>query len=612
MNQQQASGPTPFRVLLTVLLVVFLAELAVMFLLPLMLPASVAAWPAALLDACLLTAATSPLLWWVIIRPLRQIAATERAKAASIVETAAEGIITINEQGIVESFNRAAEEIFECPAEEIVGSELTTLMPQRVAVQHREAMLRYLETGQALLTRKTVEVTGQRRDGSEVPLELSISAVRISGRRLFTGIIRDLTERERLEEERHRRARQQVAVAELGRNAMACEDLSQLLTEAASSVVDVLDFEYCLISQLLPDDQTMLMQAGAGWDNELVGKATLNVSQLSPPDSNLLADEPVLVADFLALPPEKRPPWFHKYHVASGMSVLIRGGQRPFGILGAYTTRPREIVADDVHFLQNVAIEITLAIQRLEVELQRRERDSLRAEQAAAVAQLATGVAHEIRNPLTSVKMLVQAAMQDDGRNTIAPGDLQMIEGEIRRMERSLQTFLDFARPPKPERRELELSDLVERTFALSGARAAKQSVTLNFRRPDASVLIYADWEQIQQLLMNLVFNGLDAMPHGGELVVEMKNLTETEVRLQVLDTGPGIASQVLPQLFQPFVTAKETGVGLGLVISRRIAEDHGGSLTAQNRPEGGACFILKLPTVKPRARSADRPDSIS
>ncbi len=212
------------------------------------------------------------------------------------------------------------------------------------------------------------------------------------------------------------------------------------------------------------------------------------------------------------------------------------------------------------------------------------------------MAQLATGMAHEIRNPLTSVKILVQAVRESRDGATIEKEDLQAIEDEIRRMERSVQTFLDYARPPKPEFRRVDVVSVVLRTFALTEARAVRQGVALTFDPPVAPVVVEADAEQMQQLLLNLVLNGLDVMPRGGELRVELEDRAEEQVELRVLDTGRGILPELISHLFEPFVTSKKTGVGLGLVISRRIAEDHGGTLTACDRPQGGACFVLTLP----------------
>jgi signal transduction histidine kinase len=114
--------------------------------------------------------------------------------------------------------------------------------------------------------------------------------------------------------------------------------------------------------------------------------------------------------------------------------------------------------------------------------------------------------------------------------------------------------------------------------------------------RPEDQVWLDGGQDQLQQLLLNLVLNALDAMPDGGAVEVELRPPRDGHVELFVRDTGPGIASHVLPKVFETFVSSKETGIGLGLPVSRRIAEDHGGSLTAYNLPDAGACFALRLP----------------
>jgi signal transduction histidine kinase len=245
-------------------------------------------------------------------------------------------------------------------------------------------------------------------------------------------------------------------------------------------------------------------------------------------------------------------------------------------------------------------------IERVVEELQQREREVLRADQLRAVGQLAAGVAHELRNPLTSIKMLIQANREEAAARRLPEDDLQIIEREIRRMERSLQNFLDFARQPRPQRRPLDLAQPLERTRALIAGRARKQNVEVRVLQPEAPALIEADADQVQQLLVNLTLNALDVMPRGGTLEIEVRPPEHGQVELRVSDTGPGIAPDMLPRLFRPFVSSKETGLGLGLVISQRIAESHGGSLRALNRPEGGACFIVRLPVPVRVLQSAE------
>jgi two-component system sensor histidine kinase HydH len=163
-------------------------------------------------------------------------------------------------------------------------------------------------------------------------------------------------------------------------------------------------------------------------------------------------------------------------------------------------------------------------------------------------------------------------------------------------MEGSLRNFLDLARPPKLERSTQDLTILVERTLELIRGRASRQSVRVRFDRPGRPVLLDVDGEQLQQVLLNLALNALDAMPRGGTLTFTLDLERAGVVELGVSDSGPGIAPAIQPRLFQPFASDKETGLGLGLVVSRRIVEGHDGELRAVNRPEGGACFSVVLP----------------
>jgi signal transduction histidine kinase len=250
---------------------------------------------------------------------------------------------------------------------------------------------------------------------------------------------------------------------------------------------------------------------------------------------------------------------------------------------------------DDLPALHEQMQGVLEEIERVVSRLQQREREVLRAEQLAAVGQVAAGVAHELRNPLTSVKMLVQTGLEGAG---LAPGDLEIIEHEIRRMEVSIQTFLDFARPPQAERRRGDLLAVVRRSLALVEARARRQGVLCKADLPPGPVEVDIDAEQIHQVLLNLLLNSLDFLPHGGEIHLEVRPATPAapQVTVTVRDTGPGLAPRVRERLFEPFVSGKETGLGLGLSISRRLVEAHGGTMTGDNAPEGGAVFRFTLP----------------
>jgi two-component system sensor histidine kinase HydH len=272
--------------------------------------------------------------------------------------------------------------------------------------------------------------------------------------------------------------------------------------------------------------------------------------------------------------------------------------------------------------------------------LQQRETELLRAEQLARVGQLAAGLAHELRNPLMPMKMLVQAAIERGDEGGLKGRSLQVLNDEIGRLEGSIQAFLDFARPPVPEKTTVDIKEIIGGTLDLVAARARQQVVQIRSFLPEGAVLTRVDQTQIRQLLLNLLLNALDTLPDGGLIEVALDPsaaapasdpaplapqiekvwrqgavITEHDalrlfyavprsettpaskwLAIRVADSGPGIPAQLLASIFEPFVTTKETGTGLGLSICQRIAAAHGGTLSVRNRYVSGAEFTLLLP----------------
>lgn len=241
-------------------------------------------------------------------------------------------------------------------------------------------------------------------------------------------------------------------------------------------------------------------------------------------------------------------------------------------------------------------------------ELQQTQQDALRSEQLAAVGQLAAGLAHELRNPLMAMKLLVQSACEQGEEASLAGRDLAVIEEEIGRLEHLVQMFLDFARPPRLEKREIDLRTTIERVVHLLEPRAAARLLQLAFARPDRPVVVEADETQVRQVLLNLVLNAMDAVAGGGRIDVGLELQDEPDVGrwavVRVADDGCGLPAELGNRIFDPFVSTKETGIGLGLSICRRIVETHSGGIAAAPAPGGGTVFTVRLPVDVPSANS--------
>lgn len=306
----------------------------------------------------------------------------------------------------------------------------------------------------------------------------------------------------------------------------------------------------------------------------------------------------------------------------------------------------------DFHDVQQQAEQVAEKMRQVSRDLQIARREVVQSERLAAVGELAAGVAHEIRNPLTSVKLLLQHAFRQSSGSQFDQDKSQLILEEIARMESTIQGLLDFSRPPKLNRITHDFRQVLQRALNLVELRARQQGIEIIAHVADFPLMVNGDTERLHQVLVNLLFNAIEAMPNGGRLSIEatgpasanestngvagrngashfqhdesadelglhaLIHARETEVALLsppsvvsecptqvtvvVRDTGEGIPADVLPRLFEPFATSKERGTGLGLAVSRRIVEEHHGSIHALNDPNGGAEFILALPVANP------------
>lgn len=270
----------------------------------------------------------------------------------------------------------------------------------------------------------------------------------------------------------------------------------------------------------------------------------------------------------------------------------------------------------DVHDLQQQAEKVAERMRQVSDQLQNARQEILRSERLAAVGELAAGVAHEIRNPLTSIKLLLQHAARQASSPTLNQNKLGLILEEINRMETTIQGLLDFSRPPRLNRVAHDLRQTLQRALNLIDARARQQQVEIVTRLSERPLIVAGDSEKLHQVMVNVLINAIEAMSDGGRLTIttnlvnyrpllERSTLpvgqsgSETQmVQVEFLDTGPGIPDDLMSRLFEPFATTKERGTGLGLAVTHRIVEEHQGTILAANIPGGGARFTLLIPAA--------------
>ena len=224
----------------------------------------------------------------------------------------------------------------------------------------------------------------------------------------------------------------------------------------------------------------------------------------------------------------------------------------------------------------------------------RLEEEVRQADRLAALGRMAAGLAHEIRNPAGIIKTTAQL-LKKEFPNPELEEYIRVIVVEADRLNRVLNDFLDFARPKKPERTLLDINELLDESVAIMERYLSERKVEVVKEYSQGPLLVFADANQFKQVFFNLMMNSAEAMPEGGQIFLR-SSLEGDRVRLELRDTGQGIAPADRERIFEPFFTTKEGGTGLGLAVVHRIIDLHAGTITVQSEPGLGTTFTIKLP----------------
>ncbi len=234
-------------------------------------------------------------------------------------------------------------------------------------------------------------------------------------------------------------------------------------------------------------------------------------------------------------------------------------------------------------------------LRRVYRELQDSFEQIKRADRLSAVGQLSAGLAHEIRNPLAAIEGAAGILGQDSAGPEMRQEFLGIIRKECRRLNRLLTDLLDFARPRKPEWREVDVERVLDNVIGLVAHSAEKSGITLKKDVPARLPPLVSDQEQLTQVVLNLAINATQAMPEGGEILLAARR-RDGGLLIQVRDQGTGISEEDLDKIFDPFFTTKDYGTGLGLSVAHQIVTQQGGRITAERNSDRGMTFSLLFP----------------
>ncbi len=525
----------------------------------------------------------------------------------AVAEAATDAIVTIDSDSTILTVNPATERIFGYSTEEMIGQPLTMLMPAYLRHLHKAGITRYLETGRKHIQWLAVQLPGLHKTGNEIPLEISFAEFTRDGRRFFTGIARDISERKRLQERQARLARQAVLHAEV--NAAVSESekpLRAMLQICAAAVVRRLDAAFARI-WLLNDEQKVLeLEASAGLYTNLDGqhariplgsfKIGLIATEQKPHLTNRLqTDERVSDKD-----------WARQEGMISfaGYPLLVEG--RTVGVIAMFARQSLE--ADTIEALESVAPIIAQGVER------KRTQDTLRETQAElahlnrvmTVGELTASIAHEINQPLAAIVMNGNAALRwlalDPPNLVRARDSAELIIRDGERASQVIARIRALLKKSPPSKTLLDANEFINEVIALTQSEIVRNSVRLRVEFADDLPRIPGDRIQLQQVLLNLIVNAVEAMltieDRQRALLITSGSFNDNAVLIAVSDNGLGIDPQTADHLFDAFSTTKPDGMGMGLAISRSIIEAHGGRLWTEANDEFGATFQFTLPIV--------------
>jgi signal transduction histidine kinase/ActR/RegA family two-component response regulator len=387
-------------------------------------------------------------------------------------------------------------------------------------------------------------------------------------------------------------------------------DVNAVLDTALDALTHVTGHEISSLHLVSPDGATLRLHGERGLSARmrqlnatltigqgLIGRVAATGKTDHQPDMSI---SPALLPAARDLVAEER--------LRAFVCVAIQSRGRILGTLALGRHEPEPFTAEEIKLVEASANQIGLALENAKLyeatrtqleDLRHAETQLVEGDRLSTVGKLAAGVAHEINNPLTTILGQSELLLTRNNLPPEAAERVRIIIEETSRSARLLQSMLHLARPQRAERRLCSLEHQIKIVLELKAheLRHAQIDVATSFAPASP---VWADEDQVRQVILNLVQNAQHAMAReAGRRVLTLRvGDVGDRVRVEVLDSGPGIAADVLPRIFDAFFTTKSSteGTGLGLWVCYGIAEQHGGSLRAENRPGGGAAFILELP----------------
>jgi signal transduction histidine kinase len=469
------------------------------------------------------------------------------------------------------------------------------------------------KTGDALLVGDTskdsryVEVKQDIRSELAVPLTINgklIGVVNVDSVRLNAFDIEDLElltllskqsalmiQNARLFATVQRKVEELTTLIEISKTVASTLALDKTLNEIVARTAKLMDSKLCTISLLSDDGESLILRAYYGKSVVQSNNRTISVRE-SLIGKVILTGQPLQVADVQKEPSYHLSEFAEREGLFSLLAVPLKVRERVIGVIIINKSTFYSFSDEEITLMRTFAdlCAVTIENVRLYEKMVMLEEQTRRAERLAAVGELAAGVAHEIRNPLTIIKMIFESGAALNAK------DIEIITEELERMRKNVTHLLKFAKPIDPNREMCDVNEGLENVLFLLTRLLDEKRIVLQ-RALDANLpKIYADPIQLRQVFLNLLMNSIEALPENGMIRVTSVRPANGWIRIQIEDNGIGMPQQVKDKLFVPFTTTKPTGLGLGLSIVKRIIKGHKGKIRIESAENRGTTVEIDLP----------------
>lgn len=517
----------------------------------------------------------------------RRLTEASEWRVRQMVEQIADALVIVNHQGQIVDVNPAAQHVYGRSREELLSLTIFDLSAMDVPT-FRMSVEGVREHGTV-----RVEGTHRRRDGTEFPIEATLSRYAIDDEEMVLGAIRDISERRAMEEEARRgaaelgrRVQQQASVVQLGQLALEGAEREALFASAAAALRDTLGVEHAGVLERLPDGAFRCR--GSLITTEIVPAGGLATRGFAHPEGLRVNDlDCGQGVDPLCTP-----------NARAALLAVVPGDRDGYGLLVALSDTIT-FTDEDLSYVRAVAHVLGAAIRReVGLELERQLEQSTRLE---SLGMLAGGVAHDFNNLLSVIISFVQFALDGDGDHETQREDLGEALSAARRAAELTAQLLAFSRVGRGDPEPIDVNAAVDQTHAML-RRTLGENIVLEADLDPAIAPIELVPGQLEQILVNLAVNARDAMPGGGHLTVSTRDRpgngsAPRAVELTVTDTGTGMPDDVRAKAFDPFFSTKlpGAGTGLGLATVHGIVSRAGGHAEIQSAPAGGTTVVLRF-----------------